>query len=64
MSKIVETSPAAMVLTGEDGRWIGFNKAAERIFGYNRKEVLGKKTPEQDCTTSETIKSLKKSGNS
>ena len=60
MNKIIETSPAAMVLTDEEGRWIVFNKAAERIFGYSREEVLGKKTPEQNCTMPETIEALEK----
>ncbi len=58
MSKIIEISPAAMVLTDEEGRWTAFNKAAERIFGFGREEVLGRKTPEQSCTTEETIEAL------
>jgi PAS domain S-box-containing protein len=58
MSKIIEISPAAMVLIDEEGRWTAFNKAAERIFGFGREEVLGRKTPEQSCTTKETIEAL------
>ena len=60
MSKIVESSPAAMVLLDEEGRWIMFNRAAEKIFGFSSEEVLGKKTPEQACTMPETIEALKK----
>jgi PAS domain S-box-containing protein len=59
MDFIFENSRAAMVLTDEEGRWIRFNRAAERDFGFKREEVLGKKTPEQKCLTPETIPSLK-----
>ncbi|VUT24336.1 MAG: PAS fold protein [Candidatus Methanolliviera sp. GoM_oil] len=59
MDFIFENSRTAMVLTDEEGRWIKFNRTAERDFGFPRDEVLGKKTPEQSCLTQDTIPTLK-----
>lgn len=37
----VDTSLDAVIVAGMDGRVIDFNRAAERIFGYDRAEALG-----------------------
>lgn len=42
MRTIVETSLDAIVVTDQDGRIRDFNGAAERIFGYPRKEAVGR----------------------
>ena len=58
---IFENSAAAMVLTDEKGRWIKFNRAAEEFLGYQREEVLGKTTFENEkLLTPDTIPQLKK----
>jgi diguanylate cyclase (GGDEF)-like protein/PAS domain S-box-containing protein len=57
---IFENSKAAMLLLDKEGRWIKVNKAFERDSGFNRQELLNKKTPEQPCTTERTITALKK----
>ena len=56
---IFENSKAAMLLLDKEGRWIKVNKAFERDSGFNREELLNKKTPEQPCTTEETVAALK-----
>jgi len=38
---VIENSPAAIVLVGLDANVIGWNPAAERLFGYTEKEALG-----------------------
>lgn len=37
---IVESSPNAIVVTDDRGKIILFNSQAEKIFGYNRKEII------------------------
>jgi diguanylate cyclase (GGDEF)-like protein/PAS domain S-box-containing protein len=56
---IFENSKAAMLLLDKDGRWIKVNKAFEKDTGFNKQELLGKRTIEQPCTTDETIRALK-----
>lgn len=41
MQTIVETSPNAIIVTGDNGTIHQFNAAAERIFGYRREEACG-----------------------
>ena len=38
----IERMPLAYLLSGPDMRYVGWNPAAERIFGFSRAEVLGK----------------------
>ena len=40
--KVVEASPDAMIVIGENGDIIIFNTQAEFMFGYDRSEVLDK----------------------
>jgi PAS domain S-box-containing protein len=39
---IIETAIDAVLLTDSDGKLIGWNAAAERIFGWRQEEVLGR----------------------
>src|SRR6266496_840739 len=39
---VVETAPDAIVLADHWGHIISWNKAAQRLFGYTTKEVLGR----------------------
>ncbi len=41
LRSILETVPDAMIVIDEAGRIISFSAAAERMFGYREKEVLG-----------------------
>jgi len=40
---LLETIPDAMVLTDHDGRIVMVNSNSEKLFGYGREELLGKK---------------------
>jgi PAS domain S-box-containing protein len=40
--QVVEGAPNAMVMVDRDGRIVLVNEAAERIFGYTRRELLGR----------------------
>jgi len=40
VSKIIQTTPNAILATDVEGKLTEFNKAAEKIFGYTRVEVL------------------------
>jgi len=40
VSKIIQTTPNAILATDVEGKLTEFNKAAEKIFGYTRAEVL------------------------
>jgi PAS domain S-box-containing protein len=42
-SAILECSPDAIIIMNQDGNFIEFNPAAEKIFDYQRSEVIGKK---------------------
>ncbi len=45
LEKIVQSSPAAIIVFDFDGRVRRWNPAAERIFGWTKKEVIGKLCP-------------------
>ncbi len=38
-----ELLPSAVMITDDDGRYVFVNKAAERLFGLPREQILGKK---------------------
>ncbi len=40
---VVKTAIDAVLVFGEDGRIQDYNGAAERVFGYSRKEIIGKR---------------------
>ena len=42
VARIVEASPTALVLAGRSGRIVMVNARTERMFGYDRAELLGK----------------------
>jgi PAS domain S-box-containing protein len=41
---VVESMPAALVVIDQDGLMVLVNSETERLFGYDRKELLGRKT--------------------
>ncbi|MGC8639907.1 MAG: PAS domain S-box protein [Isosphaeraceae bacterium] len=42
LQAIVESSPVAMVITDKEGRIVQLNREAERLFGYDRSELVGR----------------------
>ncbi|MCR3922423.1 MAG: PAS domain S-box protein, partial [Firmicutes bacterium] len=63
MSRLMETVDALIVVLDEQGRVVEFNCASERLSGYSRSEVLGKKPnflipPEERAGVSEVIQNL------
>lgn len=42
LASIVDSSEDAIIATNLDGEIISWNKASERIYGYSRKDILGK----------------------
>jgi PAS domain S-box-containing protein len=45
LERIIESSPAAIIVLDFDGRVHRWSPAAERIFGWTEKEVIGKPSP-------------------
>ena len=45
LDALVDASPLAIVVQNEDGRINRWNRAAERIFGWSEREVLGRQSP-------------------
>jgi len=45
IQKIIESSPQALILTDDQARVIKWNFAAEEIFGWKEKEVVGEQNP-------------------
>lgn len=43
LHQIVESSPTALVLVDKEGKMILVNSQTEKLFGYNRKELIGQK---------------------
>src|SRR5207247_753459 len=40
--QLVEASPSAMIMVGRDGKVVLVNALTDRLFGYERAELLGK----------------------
>jgi rsbT co-antagonist protein RsbR len=55
---IFENASTAMILINSSGIWEKVNKAAERDFGYDRSELIGKKTFEQEILYDTTLSEL------
>jgi PAS domain S-box-containing protein len=45
LEAVIETSPLAITLVDGEGKGLGWNPAAERIFGWTADEVLGRPIP-------------------
>jgi len=45
LQALIEASPLAIVALDREGRVVGWNPAAERMFGYSEAEVLGRSLP-------------------
>jgi len=45
LERIIESSPAAIIVLDFDGRVLRWSPAAEKIFGWTEKEVIGKLCP-------------------
>ena len=69
-SAILECAPDAIMIMNEDGYFVEFNPAAEKIFDYQRSEVIGRKLSDlimpaaNRARYEEEMKTYIKSGNS
>jgi PAS domain S-box-containing protein len=64
LSAVLDTSPAIIIVLDREGRLEHFNRACERITGYRREEVLGKRfsdiflTPEEYVSVCQVLETL------
>lgn len=47
LSSLIESSPDAIIASARDGSVLLFNKAAERVLGYSREEMMGHRSVEK-----------------
>ena len=67
LTRLIESSPDAIITTDRDGNIVLFNEGAESLLGYNGKEVVGRRVATLyggEAGTNEVVREMRKRGGS
>ncbi len=67
LTRLIESSPDAIITTDRDGNIVLFNEGAETLLGYNGKEVVGRPVATMyggEAGTNEVVREMRKRGGS
>lgn len=65
LSRLIESSPDAIISTDKDGNIVLFNEGAETLLGYRAEEVMGRHAPilyDEETGANEVLREMRKRG--
>lgn len=65
LSRLIESSPDAIISTGKDGNIVLLNEGAETLLGYRAEEVIGRQAPllyHEETGANEVLREMRKRG--